>query len=67
MHLHPPDTSLSDYVTRRRAFMLVLNATNPTPRVRLECLRKWLDKNSPYSPEEKLANLTRAFREEGIL
>jgi hypothetical protein len=64
MNLKPPDGSLEDYVARRRAFMLALNATNPTPRERLDCMRKWLATNSPFSPEEKLANLTRALMED---
>lgn len=67
MKLKPPDSSFADYKTRRRAFMLALNSTNPTPRERLQCMRRWLDANSPFSPEEKLSNLMRAFREEGIL
>lgn len=67
MKLKPPDSSLADYVSRRRAFMLALNATSPTPRERLDCMRKWMEANSPYSPAEKLANLMRAFRDEGIL
>jgi hypothetical protein len=58
---------MEDYVSRRRSFMLALNATNPTPRERLDCMRKWMEANSPYSPEEKLANLMRAFKDEGIL
>lgn len=67
MKLKPPDSSFADYKERRRAFMLALNATNPTPRERLDCMRKWLEANSPFSPEEKLANLVRAFKDEGIL
>lgn len=67
MNLKPPDSSLADYVSRRRAFMLTLNATKPTPRERLDCMRRWMDANSPYSPSEKLANLMRAFRDEGII
>jgi len=67
MKLKPPDSSLENYVARRRSFMLALNATNPTPRERLDCMRKWMEANSPYSPEEKLANLMRAFKDEGIL
>lgn len=64
MKLKPLDSSLADYVERRRAFMVTLNATDPTPRERLECMRKWIDANSPYSPEEKLANLRRALFED---
>ena len=64
MYLKPPDSSLADYVARRRAFMLTLNATSPTPRERLECMRKWMEANSPYSPAEKLANLNRALMED---
>lgn len=64
MHLKPPDSSLADYVARRRAFMLALNATGPTPRERLVCMKRWIDANSPYSPEEKLANLKRALMED---
>jgi hypothetical protein len=67
VNLKPPDSSLADYVSRRRAFMLALNSTNPTPRERLDCMRKWMEANSPYSPEEKMANLMRAFKDEGIL
>lgn len=63
MKLKPPDSSWADYVARRRAFMLALNATAPTPRERLDCWRKWLEANSPLSPAEKLANLKRAFLE----
>lgn len=65
MKLKPPDSSLADYVSRRRAFMLTLNASNPTQRERLDCMRRWMETNSPYSPEEKLANLMRALREDG--
>lgn len=65
MYLHPPDSSLADYQERRSAFIATLKGT--TPRERLVALRGWLDQNSPYSPEEKLANLRRALREEGIL
>jgi hypothetical protein len=64
MNLKPPDSSLDDYVARRRAFMVTLNATEPTPRERLQCMKRWIDANSPYSPEEKLANLMRALRED---
>ena len=64
MKLKPPDNSLADYVSRRRAFMLALNATNPTPRERLDCMCKWMEANSPYSPAEKLANLRRALMED---
>jgi hypothetical protein len=67
MNLKPPDSNLADYVARRCAFMLALNATNPTPRERLDCMRKWMEANSPYSPEEKLTNLVRAFKDEGII
>jgi hypothetical protein len=67
MNLRPPDSSFSDYKDRRRAFMLALNATGPTARERLDFMRKWIDANSPFSPEEKLANLMRAFRDEGII
>lgn len=67
MNLRPPDSSFADYKERRRAFMLALNATNPTPRERLDCFRKWTEANSPFSPEEKLANLMGAFRDEGII
>lgn len=61
MKLKPPDSSLADYVARRRAFMVTLNATNPTPRERLDCMRRWMEANSPYSPSEKLENLRRAL------
>lgn len=64
MKLKPPDSSWDDYVARRRAFMLALNATDPTPRERLDCMRKWLEANSPLSPSEKLANLKRALFDE---
>ncbi len=64
MKLKPPDSSLDDYVARRRAFMVTLNATEPTPRERLECMKRWIDANSPYSPAEKLANIMRALRED---
>lgn len=64
MKLKPPDSSLDDYVARRRAFVLALNATEPTPRERLECFKRWTDANSPYSATEKLANLRRALFED---
>jgi hypothetical protein len=64
MKLNPPDSSLADYVERRRAFMHALNATNLTPRERLDCIKRWLETNSPYSAGEKLANLRRALEEE---
>lgn len=66
MKLKPPDSSIADYVDRRRAFMFSLNATNPTPKERLECARKWIEANSPYSPREKLANLMMAIKNERI-
>jgi hypothetical protein len=62
--LKPSDSSFADYVARRRTFMLALNATDPTPRERLGCMRKWLEANSPLSPSEKLANLRRALLED---
>lgn len=65
MHLRPPDSSLTDYRERRSVFVKSLHGK--TAKERLAALRKWLDHNSPYSPEEKLANLRRALREEGIL
>lgn len=65
MYLRAPDSSLSDYKERRSAFMKTL--LGKTAGERLEALREWLDQNSPYSPEEKLANLSRALREEGII
>lgn len=43
--------------------MITLNASNPTPRERLDCMRRWMEANSPYSPAEKLANLMRALKE----
>jgi hypothetical protein len=64
MKLKPPDSSLADYVARRRAFMVTLNATEPTARERLVCMKRWIDANSPYSPAEKLANLRRALMED---
>lgn len=64
MKLRPPDSSLADYIERRRAFMLALNVTNPTMKERLECWRKWMDANSPYSATEKLANIRRALFED---
>lgn len=30
-------------------------------------LKAWIEANSPYSPEEKLANLMKAFKDEGIV
>jgi hypothetical protein len=64
MRLKPPDSSLEDYVARRRTFMITLNASQPTPRERLDCMRTWLEANSPYSPAEKLENLKRALMED---
>jgi hypothetical protein len=64
MKLKPPDSSLEDYVARRRAFMITLNASQPTPRERLDCMRTWLEANSPYGASEKLANLKRALFED---
>lgn len=68
MKLRPPDSSLADYKERRAAFMknLVAETPNDLP-ARLARMRAWLEANSPFSPEEKLANLMRAFRDEGIL
>lgn len=63
VNLKPPDSSLADYTARRRAFMVTLNVTNPTPRERLDCMRRWMEANSPYGPSEKLANLMRALKE----
>ena len=63
MKLKPPDSSLADYVARRRAFMLTLNASNPAPRERLDCMRQWMEANSPYTATEKMANLMRALFE----
>lgn len=65
MYLRPPDSSLADYKARRSAFVKTLRGKSA--KERLAALRGWLDANSPYSPEEKLANLARAFREEGII
>jgi hypothetical protein len=64
MKLKPPDSSLADYVARRRTFMQALNATHPTPRERLDCMKRWMDANSPYSATEKLAFLRRALFED---
>jgi len=64
VRLKPPDSNFADYELRRRTFMLALNATEPTPRERLECLHRWLGANSPLSSVEKLANLKRALFEE---
>lgn len=64
MRLKPPDSSWDDYVARRRTFMLELNATDPTPRERLECFKRWTDANSPLSASEKLANIRRALFED---
>ena len=64
MRLKPPDSSFADYVARRQAFMLELNATNPTPRERLDCFRRWIDENCPLSARERLANLNRALFED---
>jgi hypothetical protein len=64
MNLKPPDSSLDDYVTRRRTFMLALNASNPTPRERLDCMCRWMEANSPYTAAEKLENLVKALRED---
>lgn len=63
MKLKPPDSSLNDYVARRRKFVLAINATGATPRERLDYLRKWVKANSPYNATEKLANLKRALFE----
>lgn len=68
MKLRPPDSSFADYKERRAAFMKNLVAeTQGNLPARLDGMRKWLEANSPFSPEEKLANLERAFRDEGIL
>lgn len=64
MKLKPPDSSLADYVARRRAFCAALNATEPSPRERLECMKRWIDANTPYTATEKLANLKRALFED---
>lgn len=64
MNLKPPDSSLDDYRARRRAFMLALSATGPTPSERLECMKRWIDANSPYTAAEKLENLRRALMED---
>jgi hypothetical protein len=68
MKLRPPDSSFQDYKDRRAAFMknLIAETPNNLP-ARLARMREWLEANSPFSPEEKLANLVRASRGEGIL
>jgi hypothetical protein len=65
MKLKAPDSSLADYQERRSAFIKTLQGT--TTSERLAAVREWMSANSPYSPEEKWANLRAALREEGIL
>jgi hypothetical protein len=68
MHIRPPDSSFADYKARRSAFMKALVADTPGDlRARCDRMKVWLDANSPFSPEEKLANLLRAFKDEGIV
>lgn len=68
MKLRPPDSSFQDYKDRRAVFMKNLIAeTEGNLPARLAGMRAWLEANSPFSPEEKLANLMRAFKDEGII
>lgn len=68
MKLRPPDSSFADYKMRRAAFMKdIIADTQGRLRDRADRMKTWLDANSPFSPEEKLANLVRAFKDEGIL
>jgi hypothetical protein len=68
MKLRPPDSRFQDYKDRRAAFMknLIAETANNLP-ARFAKMRAWLEANSPFSLEEKLANVVRAFRGEGIL
>lgn len=63
MHLRPPDSSLADYQERRSAFVKTLRGKSNSER--LAAFREWTAANSPYSPDEKWANLRAALREEG--
>lgn len=65
MLLRPPDSSFADYKSRRALFMKALVAETPgRHRERADRMRTWLEINSPFSPEEKLANLLAALKEE---
>lgn len=64
MHLRPPDSSFADYKERRALFMKALVADTPGRlRERADRMRVWLEANSPFNPEEKLANLFAALKE----
>jgi len=54
MKLKPPDSSLADYVGPASRILSGAQCDGATPRERLECFKKWVDANSPYSAAEKL-------------
>jgi hypothetical protein len=54
---------MADYVARRREFLKNLIADVHSLRERNKRFRGWLERNSPYSAEEKLVNLMRALSE----
>ena len=53
MKFVPPDTSLKDYQTRRRAFLTKLIASTPNVSVRAKEFRRWMDENSPYRDNDE--------------
>ena len=53
MKLVPPDTSLKDYKTRRRAFLTQLIASTPNVSARAKEFRRWMDENSPYRDNDE--------------
>lgn len=61
MKLRPPDSSLADYHERFTALAKELRTRGVPPRERLVVLREWASRNSPFSPTEKLANLSAAL------
>ena len=49
----PPDISLKDYQTRRRAFLTKLIQSTPNVTVRAKEFRRWMDENSPYRDNDE--------------
>jgi hypothetical protein len=53
MKLVSPDTHCYDYKKRRGAFLKELIASTPNVSLRAQELRRWIDKNSPYSANDE--------------
>jgi len=47
-----PDTCLSDYEKRRRAFLKELIASTPNVSLRAKEFRRWIEENSPSSDSD---------------